>query len=544
MQRARLLVAAAALGLSVMTHAQTPLSAGASDPRAMGWMQGFPPPADKIIRFTDADYFGFPRLRWTVCHFRELMPTAGVDRGPGAASALPVALDPGIAAIRFRPLGGDRSMSWAEAFDANYSDGLLVLHHGRIVYERYAGCLDRQRLHGAMSLTKSITGLMGEVRVAEGALDENARVGTLIPELERSAFGDASVRELLDMTTALDFSEDYADPKAEVWAHAQAGSPLPPPPGWRGPRSYFESLQAVRKKGEHGAAFGYKTVNSDALGWLLARSTGQPLHELLADRIWRRIGAEREAFYTVDSTGTPFAGGGFNLTLRDLARLGQLVLQSGEWQGEQVLPAAAIERIRRGGDPAKFARAGYALLPGWSYSGMWWHSGNAHGAFSARGVHGQTLWIDPVADLVIARFASHPIAANAANDPTSLPAWEALAAHLMARDPTPLLGGEWVVEDIAGAGVIDDSHAALRFLPDGRLVGSASCNRLLGRHEGTQPALRLELAATTRQLCAPALMHQERRLLELLPRVTHYRIDDTQALRLVTATGETITARR
>lgn len=544
MSTKRRLVMAATLLLAAMVHAQTPLPADASDPRAMGWMQGFPPPANRTIRFTDPDYFSFPRLRWTVCHFRELMPTAGVDRGPGRASELPLALDPGIDAVRFTPLGSDTSMTWDEAFDANYTDGLIVLQHGRIVHERYAGCLDERTLHGAMSLTKSITGLLGETLVAEGTLDEHARVGALIPELQDSAFGDATVREVLDMTTALQFSEDYADPRAEVWAHAQAGSPLPPPAGYTGPRSYYESLQRIEKNGAHGQAFGYKTPNSDVLGWLLARATGKPLGELLAERIWRRIGAEREAFYTVDSIATPFAGGGFNATLRDLARLGQLILQDGEWNGEQILPAAAIESIRRGGDRGQFARAGYALLPGWSYRGMWWHSGNEHGAFSARGVHGQTLWIDPVADVVIARFASHPVAANAANDPTSLPAWRAVADYLMARDPTPLLGGEWVVEDIAGAGVIDNTRAFLRFLPDGRLVGNTTCNRFLGRHDSDGEALQLALAGTTRKMCAPALMHQEARLLELLPRVARWHIDDTGTLRLETAAGATITARR
>ncbi len=144
----------------------------------------------------------------------------------------------------------------------HYSDGVIVLHHGRVVYERYAGCLTPETLHGAMSVTKSLTGLLAEILVVEGALDENALVGTLIPELKASAFGDATVRQLMDMTTALDYSENYADPNAEVWAYAKAGSPLPPPPGYTGPRSYFDYLQTVKKKGVHGGAFGYKTVNA------------------------------------------------------------------------------------------------------------------------------------------------------------------------------------------------------------------------------------------------------------------------------------------
>lgn len=430
---------ALALAASGPALAQSPaeLSAPASDPAAMGWMQGFPPAPDKTIRFTDADYFAFPKLRWTVCHFRELMPTAAVDRGPGGASALPVALDASLEQVRFTPLGASAEMTWGQAFDANYTDGILVLHHGRIVYERYAGCLTPETLHGAMSVTKSLTGLLGQILVEEGLLDENARVGKLIPQLQASAFGDATVRQVMDMTTALDYSEDYADPNAEVWTYARAGSPLPPPPGYNGPRSYFEYLQTVGKKGTHGEAFGYKTVNSDALGWLIARASGRSVAQLMSERIWRRLGAEREAFYTVDSTGTPFAGGGFNATLRDLARLGQLMLQDGRWQGEQVVPAAAIQRIRRGGSRSAFARADYSLLPGWSYASMWWVSHDEHGAYAARGVHGQTLWIDPKAAMVIVRLASHPVAANAASDPTSLPAFRAMANHLLAKQQAP-----------------------------------------------------------------------------------------------------------
>ena len=410
------------------------LSAQASNPRTLGWMQGFPPAPDKTIRVTDVDYFAFPKLRWTVCHFRELMPTVGVRNGTTGASALPVALDPGIDAVTFTPLGSHTPMTWKAAFDANYSDGVLVLHRGRIVYERYDGCLGPHTLHGVMSVTKSLTGLLGEMLVVADKLDETARVGALIPELRNSAFGDATVRQVMDMTTALDYSEDYADPEAEVWAFAKAGSALPAPEGYSGPRSYFEFLQTVKKKGTHGEAFGYKTVNADVLGWLVARSMGKSVAENLADMIWTRIGTEREAFYTVDSIGTPFAGGGFNATLRDMARLGLLVLNDGRWNGRQVIPAKAIERIREGGDKAAFAKSGYDLLKGWSYRDMWWISHDDHGAFAARGVHGQTIWIDPAAQMVIVRFASTPVAANASSDPTSLPAFRAVADYLMERD--------------------------------------------------------------------------------------------------------------
>jgi hypothetical protein len=411
----------------------TPMTAQQSDPATLGWMVGAPPPADKIIRFSDGDYFTFPKLRWTVCHFRQLMPTVGVGRGLGPLRFFERKIDDSIEGLSFMPLGSTKPMTFGEAFDVNYTDGLVVLHKGVLVYERYAGCLDETGQHAAMSVTKSLTGLLGEILVAEGTIDDKAKVTTLVPELAGSAFGDATVRQVLDMTTGLHYSEDYSDPNADVWIYSAAGSPLPKPADYKGPRSYFDYLKTVRKEGEHGAAFGYKTINSDALGWIIARVTGKSVATLLSERIWSRMGAELDAYYTVDSIGTPFAGGGFNAGLRDLARIGQLILGGGMLNGERLIPEAAIAHIRAGGDPAKFAKADYPLLKGWSYTGMWWITNNPNGAFMARGVHGQAIYVDPAAQMVIARFASNPVTNNAANDPTSLPAYAAVADYLKGK---------------------------------------------------------------------------------------------------------------
>lgn len=526
--------------------AQDTLDAINSNPVTMGWMQGFPPAPEMQIRFTDPDYFAFPKLRWTVCHFRQLMPNVAVDNGPAGVSEFPVAYDAGLDAVTFTPLGGGEEMTWDAAFHENYTDGILVLHKGRIVYERYDGCLTENTLHGAMSVTKSLTGLMAEVLIAEGQLDETVPMVDIIPELDGSAFATATVAQVLEMTTALDYSEDYSDPEAEVWTYAEAGSPLPKPEGYDGPRSYFEYLQTVQQNDDaHGEVFGYKTVNSDAAGWLIARTTGMSVADYMSNRIWSRIGAEREAFYTVDSIGTPFAGGGFNATLRDMGRFGQLILQGGEWNGEQVIPSAAIDRIRQGGDPDVFAKAGYDLLPDWSYRGMWWVSHDDHGAFAARGVHGQTVWVDPTADMVIVRFASNPVAGNAASDPTSLPAYRAIADYLMDQDSDPsLVGQEWFIEDIAGAGVVDNSPASLQFLPDGSLAGNASCNRLIAGYAQDGDTVTITVSGATMMACPEALMNQEQKLLDMLPQVVSMAIDDTGALILTTDSGDTITARR
>jgi CubicO group peptidase (beta-lactamase class C family) len=411
-----------------------PLSATESDPGALGWMQGFPPPPDKLIMQPDSNFFSFPKLRWTVCHFRELLPTEQVSRGIGAPEPLPYALDEvAIDALTFMPIGGRKEMSWKASLAANYTDGMLIIHRGKIVYERFFGCLDEAGKHGAMSMTKSLTGLLAEILVDEGRLDDTALVSSIIPELSDSAFGNATVRQVMDMTTGLAYSEDYSDPNADIWIYSRAASPLPKPADYVGPDGYFEYLQTVRPEGRHGEAFHYKTINTDALGWIISRVSGMEVTELLSSRIWSRMGAEQDAYMTVDGKGTPFAGGGLSAGLRDLGRIGLLMLNEGEINGKRLFSSEVVANIRRGGSREAFAKAGYKTLKGGSYRGMWWLFHNDHGAFAARGVHGQTIYVDPKAEMVLVRLASFPTAKNAPIDPTSLPAYQAVAEYLLSK---------------------------------------------------------------------------------------------------------------
>lgn len=419
-----------ALSTPAVCTATTFPDAAASDPATLGWMVGAPPAPDRTLRFEDGSYFKFPAMRWSVSHFRQLMPTVNVSRGLGAPLVLPVALRKDIDALSFTPLNDSQPMTWEQSLAATYTDGIVVMHRGKIVYERYFGVLTPEGQHGAMSVTKSVVGTLGATLVAEGRIDADKHVVDYVPQLAGSAFANATVRQVLDMTTGLQYSEDYADPDAEVWAHANAGSPLPKPKDYTGPRSYFEFLQTVKPQGQHGEAFAYKTVNTDVLGWIIAKATGQNVAQLLSQRIWSRLGAEQDAYFTVDSIGTPFAGGGLNTGLRDLARFGEMLRNDGRFNGQQIVPKSVVDDIRRGGSKQAFASAGYDLLKGWSYRSMWWVTDKEGGAFMARGVHGQRIYVDPKAQLVIVRYASHPVASNSANDPITLPAFDTLARYL------------------------------------------------------------------------------------------------------------------
>ena len=284
-----------------------------------------------------------------------------------------------------------------------------------------------------MSMTKSITGLLAEILIAENKLDETALVKELIPEIGNSAFANATVRQVMNMTTGVKYSENYADPSADIWVYSAAASPLPKPDDYQGPNGYLEYLQQVQGEGKHGSEFHYKTINSDMLGWIVSRVAGKSVTQLSSELLWRSMGAEQDAYQTVDGKGVPFAGGGLTAGLRDLGRIGLLMLNEGQVNGKQLFSPQVVKKIRQGADKNKFGDR-FPTLKNASYKSQWWVLHNEHEAFAARGVHGQTIYIDPTAEMVLVRFASYPKAQNGFIDPTSLPAYDAVAKYLMNHD--------------------------------------------------------------------------------------------------------------
>ncbi len=408
-------------------------SAADSDPVKLGWMAGYPPPLDKQVRYDDGSHYRFPQWRWSFSHWREVMPSAEVLRGTGPVAPLARAERDDLDAVTFMPLGGSTKLTWADSLAANYTDGIVVLHRGRIVYERYFGALAAERPHIAFSVTKSVIGTLAAMLVAEGKLEASAPVSRYLPELAASGFGDATVDQVLDMTTALDFSENYVGGSDSFLSFARAAGVFPRPAAYAGPSSILQFLPTLARKGNHGEAFTYRSPNTEVLGWLIARVTGKRPEVVLQERIWSRLGAEADAFIALDPSGAAVASGGFNCRLRDLARFGEMIRLQGRYNGQQIVPAAVIADIRRGGSPQAFVPAGYKTLPGWSYRKQWWISHDDHGAFMARGIHGQAIYIDPTAEMVIARFASHPLAGNMNLDPMSLPAYRAIADQLLRK---------------------------------------------------------------------------------------------------------------
>ncbi len=369
-------------------------------------MRGFPPPPGEQI--TLENFQQFPYLRWGFLHMRELLPTANVSRGTGAVRALehaPRDLD----SIRFEGSDGS-ALSVEQLIEEGYTDGFIVLKGGRIAAEQYCNGLRPEQPHLLQSVTKSFAGSLAGILVERGALDPDAPVADILPEVADSAYRGATVRHVLDMTVGVQFREDYEDPKSEVGALTIAIGWLPrvdreTPDGLR----HF--LTRLRPAGEHGARFHYVSAHTELLGWMLERASGSSFAELLSREIWQPMGAEFDAYITLDRLGAPVACGGLCVTLRDLARFGQLYLDGGAVGERQIVPRSWIEDTVRRGDNAAWTRGERVeQWPRGSYRNQWWVSGDERGVYCGFGIHGQVVYIDPAADVVIAKQSTHPLA--------------------------------------------------------------------------------------------------------------------------------------
>lgn len=394
-------------------------------------MQGFPPPADRQV--TLANWRQPPFNRWSLQHVREIVPSACIARGGGPALALepdPWPLD----AVGFTGPDG-RQWSVGQWLAQTYTDGFMVLQRGRVLTERYDNGQRPEVPHIIFSVSKSLTATVAGILAGEGRLDPEAPVTRYIPEVAGSAYGDCKVRHVLDMTVSTTFVEDYLAPTGDFARYRVATAWNPVPPGE--PAADLRSFLATMQRGPeaHGELYHYVSPNSDLLGWIVERASGRRYPDLVSEKLWGPLGAAFDAYVTVDRLGASRSAGGVCICLRDMAALGQLMLRGGEIGGRRLLPQSWVDDVRQNGDPAAWARNPLAtkLLPHGRYRSKWYSVGNDSGAFFALGIHGQWIYVDPGADMVIAKQSSQPLPVDDAMDQLLLAGFDAIARYLAAR---------------------------------------------------------------------------------------------------------------
>ena len=404
-------------------------SAAETDPATLSLMQGAPVPADKQVRWTDGSMWRFPQQRWAFSHMREVVPTVNIGR-EGAVSVLPVALRDDLDDVRLTTLDG-QAMTWRDSLAATYTDAILVMKKGGVVYERHFGATTPATQHILFSVTKSFVGTIAEMLIEEGRIKPDAKAAEYVAELAGSGLGDATIREILDMRTGLAFSEDYVPGQTgltDVQRMSISTGWVPRLVDYEGPDGNFAFTASLGKNAPHGGDFVYRTPNTSALQWIIERVAGASLAEQIHARFWAPMGMQRDAALGVDRLGTGFGGGGLMANVRDIARVGEMMRLDGHWNGKQIVPAAVVERIFAGGDPAAFVACQYTGNLDGNYGSQWWH--RAGGQLMAMGVHGQGIYVDRGAGVVIARLGSHPVASNRGNAAVTTPAYDAIVAAL------------------------------------------------------------------------------------------------------------------
>ncbi len=358
-----------------------------------------------------------PFSRYSFQHVAEFVPTAEIAPATGneAPSPGPAALQ----ALSLEDIDGG-SIGALAHMERSHTDHLVVMRDGVVIAEWLAENADPVRPHVIFSISKSVTGLLAGIAAGEGLLDPDAAVAQYVPSMQGSAYGDARVRDLLDMTVDLDFDEEYLDDGGAFDRYRRAML-WNPERGDSQPETMETFLATLGRRGHgHGTQFYYASPNTDLLGLVVERATGVRYHLYLANRLWRAMGAQGAASVTVDRVGTARAAGGICITTRDLARLGQLVMNDGRTaDGTRVIPRDWIDDMRTNGDRQAWVDGNFAdMFENGRYRSCWYDVGDGRGTLAAVGIHGQWLWADPQSRVVIAKTSSRPDASD--DDATAL----------------------------------------------------------------------------------------------------------------------------
>jgi CubicO group peptidase (beta-lactamase class C family) len=362
-----------------------------------------------------------PFNEWTFTHMNWLMPTERVSRGEAHR---PLPYDTHHLDLTYRFEGRDRGL--AELHRRTNTTAFLVLHHGRIVHEYYPGAFAGPRTRMQLfSVSKSVTSILIGIALAEGSIDDvHDRVVDYRKDFLETAYEETTVAELLTMTSGVGDLEVWDVPDSGIKRFEQATM---------GGGNVLEVVREATRTAAGGERFNYSTFDTQVLGWVLEAATGMTLAAYASDRLWRHLGADRDAFYwlTRAQPRTAIGGGSFNATPRDVARIGLLMAHDGIVAGRQIVPRDWIRRSR-GSDLPQLAVG--ALGPSgyshYGYSNQWWTLGSScFDAFTALGVHGQYLFVDPSADVVIVKCSAWPTQDDERRDRETVAALRRIADH-------------------------------------------------------------------------------------------------------------------
>ncbi|MEI8593252.1 serine hydrolase domain-containing protein [Photobacterium sp. Hal280] len=379
-------------------------------------MVGFPPAADSQVTFKNYRQQG--KSDWAYNNISAVYNTVMMPRGEGVYPLPSVEL-----------LSGEDKAKIEQVFEGNQSDSVMIMKDGKIVLESYYGQAGPSRHHIWFSMTKSLTSTAFGILVEQGKVSLDASPADYIPELKGTGFERVTVQQVLNHSTGIDLKETYTDLNSPFLKYYAPALNLAYIPGGRdaqpentpvyGVYDFIAHYIQPDSKVTPGEVFDYNSANADVLGWIIARVSGMPLNEFIQQHIWQKLGTEHDALMAVDRAYMPVATGGMITTLRDMARFGQMIMQGGTFNGQQVISKDWISQITQFSEKQKQKMAANPKYQdaGWqAYHNMWWILDAQNGEFAATGIHGQTLYINTRNKVVAAFFSHHETASNPFSD--------------------------------------------------------------------------------------------------------------------------------
>ena len=290
-----------------------------------------------------------------------------------------------------------------EYFGRNFVLGFLILHDDQIVLEKYFHDADMNSRFLSNSVAKSFLSVLIGEAIQEGKIKSvNDTVVQYLPYLSKSGFGDATIKNLLQMSSGIQFNEDYLKPDADI--HRYIAALL------RGEPSFEELAASIHSRVKPGTEMEYQSINTQVLGAILEKATGKPLNDYMQEKMWTKIGPQSDAFfYRGKKQKEICAAGCLNVTVRDYGRFGLMAMNGGTLNGNRVAPGAWIHESAT--PDAEFLRPkpkGPQDQENFGYGYQWWIPYGNDGVFMALGIYGQTIYVNPKRHVVIVQTSAWP----------------------------------------------------------------------------------------------------------------------------------------
>ena len=360
---------------------------------------------DKSIN--PSNWLEHPNNEWSFQNIETLFSTQRIHRGDQKPSEFILKNEP-LDKIEFYNLE-QKKQTVRQMLRNGYADSFLVLKRGVIIYEEYFNGMNQSSIHLINSISKNFLGMLAGIIEKNKLIDVNKKVSEYLPEFSQSVFSETTLRHALDMNAAVQYDETYDNPNADFW-HETSTVGWSPSLAMENPPSLLDFALSLKEKEQvDGDFYHYRTILTNIIAITIEAATGKKMSNLLETLLWQKLRPEQDLLMVVDNKGYPYMGAGLNACTRDLARFGQMLLQQGIFNGNEVIPSSWIQETANANQVYKdnFSKDPFGQL---FVNGHYKNQTivDKNGCLYCLGIYGQCVYINPKFETVIVKLSSQP----------------------------------------------------------------------------------------------------------------------------------------